>query len=70
VAKSCPILVPLYAVGLFLLLPPQFYFSKFSDAGYRGTFWEILPRYFSEWPGDPLPVVPFPAICGFSSFFS
>ena len=40
------ILVPLYTVGLFLLLPIQFYFELFSNAGYRGTFWEMLPRYF------------------------
>jgi glucan biosynthesis protein C len=53
------LLVPLYTVGLFLLNPPQFYIDKFSNAGYRGTFWEILPRYFSEWPVDPLPVVPY-----------
>ncbi len=52
------ILVPLYTVGLFLLLPPQFYFEIFSNAGYRGTFWEMLPRYIGElkhfsltWPG-------------------
>ncbi len=41
------ILVPLYTVGLFLLLPPQFYFEIFSNADYRGAFWEMLPRYFS-----------------------
>jgi hypothetical protein len=49
-------------VGLFILLPIQFYFEIFSNAGYRGTFWEMLPRYFSglghlslDWPGDLLP---------------
>ena len=59
------ILVPLYTVGLFLLLPPQYYFEIFSNAGYRGTFWEMLPRYFSglrhfsfDWPGG-LVHVPF-----------
>lgn len=52
------ILVPLYTVGLFLLLPIQLYFELFSNAGYRGTFWEMLPRYFRgltrfsfAWPG-------------------
>ena len=57
------ILVPIYTVGLFLLLPPQFYFEIFSNAGYRGSFWEMLPRYFSElghfsftWPGGLLPL--------------
>lgn len=60
------LLVPLYTVGLFLLLPPQFYFEIFSNAGCRGTFWEIFPRYFGEighfsvaWPGGLLPL-PFP----------
>jgi peptidoglycan/LPS O-acetylase OafA/YrhL len=57
------ILVPLYTVGLFLLLPPQFYFEIFSNGGYRGTFWEMLPRYFRglthfsfAWPGGLLPL--------------
>jgi glucan biosynthesis protein C len=57
------ILVPLYTVGLFLLLPPQFYFEIFSNAGYRGAFLEMLPRYFSglrhfslDWPGGLLPL--------------
>jgi peptidoglycan/LPS O-acetylase OafA/YrhL len=56
------LLIPLYTVGLFILLPPQFYFEIFSNADYRGTFWEMLPRYFSglghlslDWPGDLLP---------------
>jgi len=40
-------LLPLYTVGLFLLLPPQYYFEIYSNAGYRGTFFEMLCRYFS-----------------------
>jgi len=55
------ILVPLYTVGLFLLLPPQFYFEILSNANYRGGFIEMLPRYFSglanlsfTWPGGLL----------------
>ena len=40
------LLVPLYTVGLFILLPPQFYFEEFSNAGFTGTFWESLPLYF------------------------
>ena len=62
------LLVPLYTVGLFLLNPPQFYIYKFSNAGYRGTFWEILPRYFSEWPVDLLPVVPYACHLWFLQF--
>jgi peptidoglycan/LPS O-acetylase OafA/YrhL len=56
------LLIPLYTVGLFILLPIQFYFEIYSNEGYRGTFWEMLPRYFSglghlslDWPGDLLP---------------
>ena len=40
------IVVPLYTVGLFLMLPIQYYFELHSNAGYRGTFWELLPQYF------------------------
>lgn len=40
------LLVPLYTVGLFVLLPPQFYFEQFSNAGFTGTFCESLSLYF------------------------
>ncbi len=40
------LLVPLYTVGLFILLPPQFYFEQFSNAGFTGSFWESLSIYF------------------------
>ncbi|NIO69461.1 MAG: acyltransferase family protein [Anaerolineae bacterium] len=46
------LLIPLYTVGLFILLPPQFYFELFTNEGYRGTFWETIPRYFSKF-GPP-----------------
>lgn len=56
------ILVPLYTVGLFLLLPIQYYFEIYSNEGYRGTFWASLPGYFRgmghvslDWPGNLLP---------------
>jgi len=57
------LLVPLYTVGLFLINPPQDYFWNFSNLGFRGTFWERLPHYFSRLgnfsftqPSDLLPV--------------
>lgn len=57
------ILIPLYTVGLFLLLPPQFYFEIVSNANYSGGIIEMLPRYFSgladfslSWPGGLLRV--------------
>jgi len=56
------ILVPLYTVGLFVMLPPQYFFEIFSNAGFSGTFWESVPLYFREmshyspgWPGGVLP---------------
>lgn len=68
------LLVPLYTVGLFLLLPPQLYFEIFSNAGYRGTFRGMLPHYFSElkhfsfsWPGG-LVHVPFSGHLWFLQF--
>ena len=68
------LIVPLYTVGLFLLLPPQYYFEIFSNEGYRGTFWEMLPQYFAKmqhfnfaWPDGLLPV-PFPSHLWFLQF--
>ena len=42
------ILIPLYTVGLFILLPPQFYFEILSNAGFTGTFWDSMPLYFNK----------------------
>jgi glucan biosynthesis protein C len=58
------LLVPLYAVGLIVLLPPQFYFELLTNARYQGTFLETIPLYFShfplprvtQWPDTLLPV--------------
>jgi hypothetical protein len=58
------LLIPLYTVGLFILLPPQFYFELVTNADYRGTFRQIIPRYFASfhlphitsWPDTLLPI--------------
>ncbi len=58
------LLIPLYTVGLFVLLPPQFYFELLTNSGYRGNFWQIIPRYFAgfeqpritPWPDTLLPI--------------
>ena len=42
------LLIPLYTVGLFILIPPQVYFEAVTNGGYTGTFWEMLPRYYSH----------------------
>ena len=44
------LLIPLYGVGLLILMPPQLYFELFTNHGYTGTFWEWLPRYLLELP--------------------
>lgn len=40
------LLIPLYTVGLFLLIPPQVYFEMLTNMGYRGDLWQFIPRYF------------------------
>jgi peptidoglycan/LPS O-acetylase OafA/YrhL len=53
------LLSPLYVVGLFVLLPPQFYFELVTNSGFSGSFWEMIPRYFD---GLRLPqITPSPA---------
>lgn len=42
------ILIPLYGVGVFILLLPQAYFEVVTNEGYIGTFWEFLPRYITN----------------------
>jgi glucans biosynthesis protein C len=42
------LLIPLYTVGLFILLPPQFYFDRLTKAGYSGTLLGIFPEYFAH----------------------
>jgi hypothetical protein len=62
-ARAKRILLPLYGIGLLLLLPPQFYFEMYSNAGYRGGLWELALEYFArlgqftlEWPGGIVPL--------------
>ena len=69
------LLIPLYTVGLFILLPLQFYFELITNADYNGTFWQIIPRYFARlnhpqvtsWPETLLPI-PFPGHLWFLQF--
>jgi len=64
------LLIPLYTVGLFILIPPQVYFELVTNLEYTGTFWEMLSPYFGRIPAefdifpyvlnDPARLVPFP----------
>ena len=46
------LLVPLYTVGLFILMPPQYYFDQVTNEGYTGSFWGSIPGYVEGfgWP--------------------
>lgn len=52
------LLIPLYTVGMLILIPPQVYFELFTHGRYTGTFWELLPRYFAGLPRDLIEITP------------
>ncbi len=59
------LLIPLYTVGLLILLPPQFYSDELTNSGYGGSFAEIIPRYFARLglphlPKRPTTLLPVP----------
>jgi glucan biosynthesis protein C len=49
------LLVPLYTVGLFLLVPPQAYFEVVTHAGWTKTLWASIPYYLRSLPGEFIP---------------
>ncbi len=42
------LLIPFYAAGIFILLPPQFYFDIVSHGGYVHSIWKVLPSYWDS----------------------
>jgi peptidoglycan/LPS O-acetylase OafA/YrhL len=43
------ILIPLYGIGAFILLPPQAYFELVTHRkGFAMTFWEFFPRHITS----------------------
>jgi glucan biosynthesis protein C len=46
------LLIPLYGVGLLILMPPQLYFELVTNHGLSGTFWQYLPQYFANLPRE------------------
>jgi glucan biosynthesis protein C len=40
------LLIPLYTVGAFILLPPQLYWDRLTKGTFAGSFWEFYPHYF------------------------
>jgi glucan biosynthesis protein C len=62
------ILIPLYTVGMFVLVVPQDYFDSFTHGRTTETFWQWLPSYYLALPGrvfslkdyrDPVNLVPY-----------
>jgi glucan biosynthesis protein C len=64
------ILIPLYTVGMFVLVVPQDYFQAFTDGRTTETFWQWLPSYYLGLPArvfsftakdyrDPVNLVPY-----------
>lgn len=42
------LLIPLYTVGVFILLPPQLFVEAVYYGNYSGTYWEWLWRYYGR----------------------
>jgi glucan biosynthesis protein C len=62
------ILIPLYTVGMFILVVPQAYFQAVTDGRTAETFWQWLPSYYLMLPAhvfslkdyrDPVNLVPY-----------
>ncbi|CAB1058065.1 hypothetical protein D1BOALGB6SA_2821 [Olavius sp. associated proteobacterium Delta 1] len=53
------LLIPLYTVGLFVLLPMQFYFELFTNKGYSGDFWQVIPLYLAGFKPPSISPSPF-----------
>jgi glucan biosynthesis protein C len=64
------LLVPLYTVGVFVLLPPQLYWESVTNGRFSGSFLEFYPSYFKDIHFDLLPpfVMPWPGHLWFLIF--
>jgi glucan biosynthesis protein C len=54
------LLVPLYTVGVFILLPPQLYWDRITNGRFSGSFLEFYPSFFKDFNFDLLPPFIFP----------
>ena len=62
------LVIPMYTVGMFILVVPQAYFEAVTHGGITGSFWQNLPLYYRNIPSAlfklpniryPLSFVPF-----------
>jgi len=56
------LVIPLYTVGLFILIVPQAYFEVVTHGQITGSFWQNVPLYYRNLPGQifslPNPLYP------------
>jgi hypothetical protein len=64
------LVIPLYTVGILILVVPQAYIDRFTHGQINGTFWQWLPTYYRDLPShmfsftpnailDPVNLVPY-----------
>ena len=46
------LLIPLYTVGMFLIVVPQAYFERYTHGQITTSFWEWLPKFYLGLPGE------------------
>ena len=69
VERGKRLLVPLYTVGMLILVVPQDYIHNVTHGEMTGTFWQWVPTYYLDLPGrvlsfwkvlsDPVSLVPY-----------
>ncbi len=42
------LIIPLFTVGMFIMLPPQFYFDLITNSNFTGSFWQSIPLFFKN----------------------
>lgn len=52
------LLIPLYTVGMFILVVPQAYLDGVTHGRITGTFWQWLPNFYRGLPGDVFSIAP------------
>jgi len=64
------LLVPMYTVGVFILLPPQLYWDRLTNGRFIGSFWQFYPEYFKGFFFDVFPpfILPWPGHLWFLVF--
>lgn len=46
------LLIPLYTVGMFLIIPPQAYFERLTQGEIISSFWQWLPGFYHALPSE------------------